>query len=164
LLELVFLIFERNGIILKRLIIVTLGILVTVSTISPHYNFLVHKLSVQTKREHYYVQKSNWIESKTNPGSIIGMTGAGSTSFFIEDRVIMNLDGLVNGIEYFHHLQTGNAEAYLKNNNVAYVFGNENILLSTDPYQLNFQRLLNHSEILEYFGKNKALWEIEYSK
>ncbi len=75
----------------------------------------------------------------------------------------MNLDGLVNGQEYFDYLKNGSASKYLEQNNVMYVYGNQYILLQTDPYQENFQSLLEQSEIVEEFGNKFILWELDYT-
>jgi len=57
--------------------------------------------------DHEYITDARQLESLTEPGSLIGMTGSGADGYFVAGRTIVNLDGLVNSLEYFHLLQTG---------------------------------------------------------
>ncbi len=77
------------------------------------------------------------IEEMTPPGSIIGMTGGGNVGYFIHDRTIVNMDGLINSYEYFQALQKGQAAIYLKQRGMDIVFANP-ALLSLPPYYGQF--------------------------
>jgi len=44
---------------------------------------------------HPYLVETEQIEKNTRPGSVIGMTGGGVTAYFIHDRTVVNLDGLI---------------------------------------------------------------------
>jgi hypothetical protein len=63
------------------------------------------------------------------------MTGSGSTGYFTPARTIINLDGLISGVEYFEALRDGTAAEYLEGIGLDYVFGNEYVLLETQPYR-----------------------------
>jgi hypothetical protein len=89
--------------------------------------------------EQYYLMRAHWLEENTEPGALIGMTGSGSTGYFIHDRVIVNLDGLISSTEYFIHLQNASADEYLTSIGLDYVFGNAYILQQTNPYLWNFR-------------------------
>jgi len=47
---------------------------------------------------------------------------------------VVNLDGLINSVQYFQALQSGAARAFLDAIPLNYVYGNSYILLSSDPY------------------------------
>jgi hypothetical protein len=80
-----------------------------------------------------YMEVLPFIEEATPPGSIIGMTGGGNVGYFIHDRTIVNMDGLINSYEYFLALQKGTAAAYLKQRGMDIVFANPD-LLELPPY------------------------------
>lgn len=82
-----------------------------------------------------YQSEAHWLEQNTPPGALIGMTGGGVDAYFIKDRTIVNLDGLMNSVEYFQMLKSGSAAQYLDRIGLDYVFGKPYILLETDPYR-----------------------------
>ena len=79
------------------------------------------------------------LESQTEPGSIIGMTGGGDTAYFVRDRTIVNLDGLINSYEYFQALKAFNAASYLDKISLDYIYANPYMIAETDPYWQNFR-------------------------
>jgi hypothetical protein len=89
--------------------------------------------------EHFYLRRARFLEENTEPGALIGMTGSGSSGYFVQDRTIVNLDGLINSMEYFIHLQNATADEYLEAIGVRYVFGNAYILQNSNPYQWIFE-------------------------
>ncbi|MCJ7432679.1 MAG: hypothetical protein MUO77_04250 [Anaerolineales bacterium] len=84
-----------------------------------------------------YMDAVPFIESHTEPGSLIGMTGGGNAGYFIRDRSIINMDGLINSYDYFKALQSGKAADYLADNGMDYIFANPN-LLEGAPYRGQF--------------------------
>jgi hypothetical protein len=92
-----------------------------------------------------------FLEKNTPPGSIIGMTGGGNAGYYIHDRTIVNMDGLINSEEYFRALQNGKAPDYLKQRGVTIIFASPR-LLALPPYEGQFAPYLeNYSQ---YGGKN----------
>jgi len=85
-----------------------------------------------------YLSEKNFIESQTAPGDVIGMTGGGLVGYFVPDRKIVNLDGLINSAEYFEKLRTDQAKNYLEDIGVKYIYGEEPVLLDSDPYRWIF--------------------------
>jgi hypothetical protein len=83
---------------------------------------------------HFYIHRARWLEQHTQPGEAIGATGAGNLAYFTRGRTIVNIDGLMNTVEYLHTMQAGQGAAYLAELGVDYVFGNEYILTETNPY------------------------------
>lgn len=50
-----------------------------------------------------------------------GMTGGGDVGYFIENRTIINLDGLINSVDSCEHLQNFTANQYLDKIGVDYI-------------------------------------------
>ncbi len=84
-----------------------------------------------------------FLENNTPPGSVIGMTGGGNIGYFIKDRTIVNMDGLINSVDYFHALQNLEAPAYLRQHGLQIVFANTQ-LLSIPPYFGQFEPYLSN--------------------
>lgn len=55
-------------------------------------------------------------------------------AYFIHDRTIVNLDGLMNTSEYFHLLQAGRAAEYLDRINMQYVYAGALVITDSDPF------------------------------
>ena len=62
---------------------------------------------VKPGRERLYLAGAEELEKATPPGAFIGSTGGGVVAYFIKDRTIINLDGLMNTTEYFRLLKEG---------------------------------------------------------
>lgn len=75
------------------------------------------------------------LEQSTDSGSIIGMTGGGNIAYFINDRTIINLDGLINSPKYFRALKTGKANDFINEMQIEYIYGSEYMLTKSDPYK-----------------------------
>lgn len=91
------------------------------------------------------------LEEHTEPGSIIGITGGGNVGYFIHDRTIINMDGLINSYPYFQALQARQAGAYLEQIGVDYVLANPTIL-DQQPYKGQFNEYMEPLNI-SYGGK-----------
>jgi hypothetical protein len=91
------------------------------------------------------------LEEHTEPGSIIGMTGGGNVGYFIHDRTIINMDGLINSYPYFQALQARQAGAYLEEIGVDYVLANPTIL-DQQPYKGQFNEYMKPLNV-SYGGK-----------
>jgi hypothetical protein len=98
------------------------------------------------------------LEQNTEPGSIIGMTGGGNTGYFIHDRTILNMDGLINSYPYFLDLQERQAGAYLENIGMDYVLANTSIL-DQQPYKGQFNEYLEPLDIF-YGGKQLLRYRV----
>ncbi|MFN2112529.1 MAG: hypothetical protein ACK2TT_05380 [Anaerolineales bacterium] len=144
--------------ILAYVLVLFLSVLVLI----PHAEQISRKLTSTVSSQHQYIQKTRWLEENTESGTTIGMTGAGTTSYFIDDRVIMNLDGLMNGLVYFLDLQDNQAVDYLKEHQVEYIFGNDYIMLDTEPYRSNFREILKKSDVLDTYDDKLVLWKLNY--
>ncbi len=81
-----------------------------------------------------YADVVPFLEEHTHPGDIIGMTGGGNVGYFLHDRTIVNMDGLINSTEYFKDMQAGTGSDYLYQSGMRYVFANPS-LLNANPYR-----------------------------
>ncbi len=98
-----------------------------------------------------YMEVLPYLEENTPPGAIIGMTGGGNVGYFIHDRTIVNMDGLINSYDYFRALQNGEAAVYLRQRGITIVFASPR-LLGLPPYNGQFAPYFeNYSQ---YGGKN----------
>jgi hypothetical protein len=153
-------VFEKVKELTKRiwpgylLLMVATGILIFMQT-----RYLVNRypFAVPAEEQDAYVSQVRALERETPEGSLIGMTGGGETAYFIENRTIVNLDGLINSTEYFAALKAGTAGEYLEDMGLDYVFGNEFILLESTPYRDIFtgrlravKRLVGHDNFMLY--------------
>jgi len=91
------------------------------------------------------------LEQNTEPGSLIGFTGGGNVGYFIQDRTIVNMDGLINSHEYLEALQAGKADEFLQNIGLDYVLANPGIL-DRQPYDGQFNEYLEAADVI-YGGK-----------
>lgn len=103
---------------------------------------------VRTARQTFYLDSIRELEANTDPGARIGSAGGGSVAYFVKNRTIINLDGLMNTTAYFYALQTGQAAAYLSDLGMRYVYTSEYPITSSDPYfQFN-----GHLKAISRFG------------
>jgi hypothetical protein len=93
-----------------------------------------------------------FLEAHTEPGSIIGMTGGGNAAYFIRDRTVINMDGLINSYDYFQLLQKQQAGEYLANEGMDYILAN-NTLLEQLPYKGQFAPYIEWMDV-RYGGKD----------
>jgi len=78
------------------------------------------------------------LEGYTPAGSLIGMTGGGNTGYFIKDRTIINMDGLINSYPYFQALKNNLGGKFLASQGLKYIFANKYIITSSMPYRTQF--------------------------
>jgi len=88
-------------------------------------------------RGHQYMEILAVVEENTEPKSLIGMTGGGNLGYFIADRTIVNMDGLINSNEYFQAHKAGRGGGFLAEMGLSYVFVNP-LLLGDIPYRGEF--------------------------
>ncbi len=79
------------------------------------------------------------LEGYTEEGAIIGMTGGGNAGYFIRNRTIVNMDGLINSYDYFRAIREGRASQYLAGMGLDYVFANHHIITASMPYIEQFE-------------------------
>jgi hypothetical protein len=95
-----------------------------------------------------YMEAATFIETYTEPGSLIGMTGGGNVGYFIQDRTIVNMDGLINSYPYFQANKAHQGSDYLYKMGLDYIFANPSFL-EIQPYRGQYTGRL---EVIEYYG------------
>lgn len=94
------------------------------------------------------------LEEHTEPGSIIGLTGGGNVGYFIHDRTVINMDGLINSYAYFQALQAHQGGEYLYNIGLDYVLANP-VILDQQPYKGQFNAYLEPLKV--YYGGKQLM-------
>ena len=119
-----------------------------------YYQNLAHLMPYGVAHDgHPYMEILAVVEENTEPGAMIGMTGGGNLGYFISDRTIVNMDGLINSHEYFVMHKAGHGDDYLAEMGLDYAFANPDILADL-PYKGEFVGRLG--EPVANFG-NKQL-------
>jgi hypothetical protein len=94
------------------------------------------------------------LEENTEPGSIIGLTGGGNVGYFIHDRTVINMDGLINSYPYFQALQAHQGGEYLYSVGLDYVLANP-VILDQQPYKGQFNAYLEPLKV--YYGGKQLM-------
>jgi hypothetical protein len=97
------------------------------------------------------------LEGYTKPGAIIGMTGGGNAGYFISNRTIVNMDGLINSYDYFQAVKEEKAGDYLQKMGIQYVFGSYYILTESMPYRYNLEGRLQKMPKVPPYGNKELL-------
>lgn len=96
-----------------------------------------------------YLKITRYLEANTPDGALIGMPGGGTEAYFIKDRTIINLDGLINSKAYYDLMRAGKANQYFDDIGLDYVLGNAYVLLESDPYHWFFDDRLGPQDQFE---------------
>lgn len=107
---------------------------------------------------HFYIGRAHWLETNTEPGARVAITGAGNLAYFVKDRTIVNMDGLMNTHDYLLALQSGKGADYLAGLGVDYIFGNEYILTETNPYAPMLAGHLELYRVYVFADRELPLW------
>ena len=94
------------------------------------------------------IRVATFVEAHTDPGSLVGMTGGGNVGYFIKDRTIVNMDGLINSNPYFQANKAYQGSDYLYNMGLDYIFANP-AFLEIQPYRGQYTGRL---EIIDNYG------------
>lgn len=142
---------------------VALVFILTVALLYPHLLRIPRMFSAETRdTEAFYLRRANWLEANTEPGALIGLTGSGSTGYFVEGRTIVNLDGLISSVTYFNAMKAGTADEYLAGIGLDYVFGNAYIVQESDPYGGIFEGQLEAAGVYADGERELGLWRFMY--
>jgi hypothetical protein len=128
----------------QQTVVVFFSIFLLYNYITDLANFVPYY--VKPGRERLYLAGVDGLENATPPGARIGSTGGGVVAYFIKDRTIINLDGLMNTTEYFHLLKEGKATEYMDAIGMEYVYSNKYMVTDSDPYMGMFK---NRVEFLQ---------------
>lgn len=128
----------------KKIKTITINVIigiVAIGLILANATDIISRSSYNIPADHkiWYLKDAQGMEDLVPQGSKIGMTGGGTVAYFTKDRTIINLDGLMNSVEYFRSLKAGTADAFLEKIGMKYIFANEYVITSSDPYMTQFQ-------------------------
>ncbi|MFH2039056.1 MAG: hypothetical protein ABIJ65_06430 [Chloroflexota bacterium] len=116
--------------------IVILGVTIFAGYVTHIINLVNYNYTGLDEGNYLFLASS--LENNTEPGAIIGLTGGGSTGYFIKNRTIVNLDGLINSYSYFQAMKNFKVGEFLDNLGLDYVLAKPYILMESDPYQFEF--------------------------
>ncbi len=106
------------------------------------YMRLAHLMPYGVVHEgHEYMEIIAVVEENTEEGTLIGMTGGGNLGYFIENRTIVNMDGLINSYEYFQLHKDGRGDEHFEAMELDYVFSNP-LILAELPYKGEYEERL----------------------
>jgi hypothetical protein len=132
----------------KGILIMEIGLITMLVFLNVRYITSLTPWSEKAGSDEDYLADSRGLESYTPPGSVIGMTGGGTVAYFVRDRTIVNLDGLMNSAEYFDALQTDQGAEFLDKLGVMFINANESVLTASDPYMGIFKDRLKRIGII----------------
>lgn len=132
--------------------IITTGLVVYICILHVRYIDNLVPMRVPPSIQAEYLRETRQLQELTGEGSLIGMTGGGNIAYFLENRTIINLDGLINSAEYFHALKTGTAREFLDDLPLDYVYGRAYVLLISDPYNQVFKDRLDEKNAINGVG------------
>lgn len=118
--------------VLSTVVLTGLSIYIVVLHVLFITSLTPQKVSLEDQAE--YLTEVNQLEALIEKGALIGMTGGGNVAYFIHDRNVVNLDGLINSAAYFNALKSGSAQKFLDDLPLDYVFGKPYTLQISDPY------------------------------
>ncbi len=122
-------------------------ILMLHGTVRTHRYFPFHPTQADVNS---YLAVPRFLEENTPPDSKIGIAGGGTVAYFIQDRIIINLDGLINSKAYYDLMRAGQAHQYLDEIGLDYVLGSSIVFYETDPYHWCF---VNRLKKIDHFGE-----------
>ena len=94
---------------------------------------LNHRYSYSPFPDDENMIQTQFIEDNTQPGALVGMPGGGTTAYFLHGRTMVNIDGLINNVEYFEMMRSGKGAQFLDRLGLDYVCCSELALRSTRP-------------------------------
>ena len=95
-----------------------------------------------------YMEVVTFVETHTPPEALIGMTGGGNVGYFIQDRTIVNMDGLINSYPYFQANKNDKGNDFLYNQGMEYIFANPDFL-EAQPYRGQYTGRL---DVIDTYG------------
>jgi len=96
---------------------------------------LATEYSYSRSTGHAHLAEVRALEGVTPEDSIIGMIGGGTVSYFIQDRTIVNLDGLMNSKAYFDGLKAGTTSVLMQDYGVQYIYAVPYTVMRGYPYK-----------------------------
>jgi hypothetical protein len=139
---------------LRNLVITGSLVLIGVTIFSGYISSVTQLINYKDPclEEGEYLFGVSFLESNTEPGAIIGFTGGGTIAYFIHDRTIVNLDGLINSNSYFQALKNFKAAEFLNDMGMDYIFARPYIIMESEPYKHEFPDRLKFMEYSDSYA------------
>ena len=107
---------------------------ICISWTAQYYQNTIEKMTYQPAPDNMpYVSELPFLESNTQPGDLIGISGGGNVGYFIHNRTVINMDGLINSYPYYLAMKNGAGADYLYKEGMRYIFANPGVL-KAPPY------------------------------
>ena len=118
----------------KAILIVEIALMAVLVILNVRYLTSLTPWGEKAERNENYLADARGLEKYTPPGVVIGMTGGGTVAYFVRDRTIINLDGLMNSAAYLKALQNDEGEKFLDAMGISFINGSEYMVTASDPY------------------------------
>jgi len=151
LLDMLFRMFLRKSRITYYGAWVLVGLLCTVWTVQYYQNVISQMTYQPAPPNTPYLSELPFLESHTKPGDLIGASGGGNVGYFIPNRTVINMDGLINSYPYYLAMKNGVGPDYLYREGMRYIFANPD-LLKAPPYSGQYAGRL--TLVAEYSDKD----------
>ena len=131
--DILFKLFLRKSLMTRLGAWILIGLLCIFWTVQ-HYQNVITQMTYQPAPPNTpYLSQLPFLESNTKPGDLIGVSGGGDIAYFIHNRTIINMDGLINSYPYYLAMKNGAGADYLYREGMRYIFANPDIL-KAPPY------------------------------
>jgi len=142
-----------DGLNTKKIFSTIASVILLLVFFANHIDFIITLAPASVSADHAadYISEVRELQDRTEPGAKIGMTGGGLTAYFIEDRTIVNLDGLINSPEYFIAMKSAKANDFLDAMHLDYVYGQKYVITESDPYKEIFASRLDEVGTIKGF-------------
>ena len=112
---------------------VLVGLLCTLWTVQYYQNVISQMTYQPAPPNTPYLSELPFLESHTKPGDLIGASGGGNVGYFVPNRTVINMDGLINSYPYYLAMKNWSGPDYLYREGMRYIFANPD-LLKAPPY------------------------------
>ena len=109
---------------------------------------------------HDYTDRAEFLAETFEPGTVLGIPGSGSWSYFSPEMVVFNMDGLINSFDYLQAMKEGRGAEFMAESGVQYVIGNPYIMQETNPYGPMLEGHMElYTKYFPPFGNRRFVWQ-----
>jgi hypothetical protein len=113
---------------------------------------------------HHYQLVATDIRKYTTSDDVIASIGSGTIGYFLEEYRVVNLDGLINSVDYFEHLKNGTVSQFMDEMDVDYVYGNDYLVTEARPYGENLADHLTPMPGLSLMEEDFRIWQFSLNE
>ena len=111
---------------------------------------------------HTYLVQAETVRQEIASDDVIASIGSGALGYFLPEYTVVNLDGLINSIDYLEHMKNGTVIEYLKNMDVRYVLGSPYIVIEAVPYADLVGAYLEFDSEIDFSEYTWSVWQVVY--